>query len=92
MSLEEMFNIDISTAYIYYARPHKRMLVEIDRSLREDAFLLSEEMHETFRAGITPKADMTKACRLCSLLELCLPELSEKQSVKNYLDKMKGSI
>jgi len=91
MSLEEMFNVEIPTAFIYYARPHKRMPVEITQKLKEDTILLSEKMHDIFREGVTPKASRTKACKACSLYEVCLPELSEKQSVYDYIDKMKGS-
>jgi len=91
MSLEEMFNVDISTAFIYYARPKKRMLVEITKNLREDTVLLSKEMHDSFRAGITPKANRTKVCKECSLYDVCLPDLSEKLSVTDYFNKMKGS-
>jgi CRISPR-associated exonuclease Cas4 len=92
MSLEEMFGIEIGFAYIYYARPRKRMAVEINQDLRDDTTLLSEEMHKLFKDGKTPKANRTKACKSCSLYDLCLPELSEKQPVQKYIYEMRETL
>ncbi len=42
------------------------------------------EMHGYFKRGYTPKVKPKTGCNLCSIKELCLPELCKKQSVGNY--------
>jgi CRISPR-associated exonuclease Cas4 len=35
-------------------------------------------MHNYFSRGYTPKVKTSKACRSCSLADICLPNLQEK--------------
>ena len=83
--LEEMFNTTINLAYIYYGRPRRRYEVALDSALREDTYALAFAMHEQYRTGITPAAEISKACKSCSLAELCIPELYEAPPVSQYL-------
>jgi CRISPR-associated exonuclease Cas4 len=39
---------------------------------------MADEMHAYFRRGYTPRVKTSKACRSCSLADVCLPELLEK--------------
>jgi CRISPR-associated exonuclease Cas4 len=39
---------------------------------------MADEMHNYFSRGYTPKVKPSKACRSCSLAEVCLPGLEEK--------------
>jgi len=39
---------------------------------------MSDEMHAYFKRGYTPRVKTSKACRSCSLADICLPELQEK--------------
>ena len=43
------------------------------------------EMHVLFQRGYTPRVKPTKACRACSLKELCLPRLMRAPTVSAYL-------
>lgn len=83
--LEEMFETTIDMAYIYYGRPRRRLEVSLEPKLREETFSLASEMHQLYRAGITPPAEKTKACKSCSLVDLCLPKLNESKLVDSYL-------
>ena len=50
-----------------------------------------DEMREYVKRGYTPKVKIKKACKSCSLKDICLPKLSKKQSVKSYYaDFMEG--
>lgn len=85
MCLEEMYNIKLSKAALFYWEKKHRDVVPITDSLRSLTKKTAEEMHTIFSSGITPKADKKPQCRSCSLLDLCLPQLMNKSSVNKYL-------
>ena len=43
------------------------------------------EMHDCFKRGYTPKVKPFKGCNACSLAELCLPKMSRRQCVSEYI-------
>ena len=83
--LEEQFNVTINIGYIYYGRPRRRLEVELDRSLRNETYAVAEAMHAAFAVGKTPKAEVTKSCAKCSLVDVCVPHLFERRPVQRYL-------
>jgi len=78
MCLEEMLTVSIPSAYLYYGETRHRVPVELTAELRQLVCNMSEEMHAYFQRGYTPRVKISKACRSCSLAEVCLPELQEK--------------
>ncbi|NLW55870.1 MAG: CRISPR-associated protein Cas4 [Firmicutes bacterium] len=84
--LEEMFNTSVTEGDIFYGRIRRRQKVEFDEPLRQRVIELSREMHRLFEEGITPLPEQTKACRSCSLVEICLPHTGKRRSVRRYLD------
>ena len=76
--LEEMLLVDIPRGYLYYGRTRRRVAVELTTELRELVRRAAKEMHTYFRRGHTPRVKPSKACRSCSLADICLPELGEK--------------
>ena len=46
------------------------------------------EMHRLFARGHTPKAKWTKACKSCSLVEVCQPLLAKRMSASAYVRQM----
>lgn len=88
LCLEEMFCTEISYGYMYYGEIRQRVKVELDEPLRSKVRTYISEMHELFARGHTPKAKASKACRSCSLGDICLPKLSKiKQSPGDYIKK-----
>lgn len=86
MCLEEMLGVNIDNCYLYYGETRHRTNIELDSSLRKRVKELTYKMHEMFDKGITPKAERGKNCRLCSLVDICVPEISvSKISVSEYL-------
>ena len=84
--LEEMLGVHISEGFLFYGKTRRRENVPIDEELRKRVHDLSDEMYRLFRAGITPPASSGKHCQLCSLIELCVPKLTNHKSVSEYLD------
>lgn len=87
MILEEMFGKEIKNGAIFYWEERHREYIEISETLRNQVISTSELMHHLMEEGKTPTAIRKQSCKRCSLLELCLPELSEKK-VSNYLKKI----
>lgn len=83
--LEEMYDIHIHEAALFYHETRHREVVIIDDHLRQLTYELSEAMHQTFESGCTPKAKVRGGCRSCSLADICAPELTKKASVAYYL-------
>lgn len=85
MCLEEMLCCEIPTGALYYGEIQHRREVSFDTNLREEVRSLLAEMHSLYAQGHTPKAKPRKSCGACSLKDICLPELTKKQSVEEYL-------
>jgi CRISPR-associated exonuclease Cas4 len=52
--------------------------VELTADLRQLVREMAAEMHAYFARGYTPRVKTSKACKSCSLAEICLPGLQEK--------------
>lgn len=83
--LEEMFGYRIEKGAVYYGKTHSREYFEIDECLRNKLINTVDEMHKYYDRWCTPKAHRTKKCYNCSLLDVCLPEIFEEQSVMDYV-------
>ena len=83
--LEEMYDIHIPEAALFYHETRHRETITIDKHLRQLTYELSEAMHKIFDKGFTPKAEEKRSCRNCSLINICAPELTKKTSVAYYL-------
>lgn len=77
MCLEEMLSVEIPRGYLYYGQTRHREEVELTAQLRALVKEMSAEMHHYFSRGYTPKVKTSKACRSCSLAEICLPVLQK---------------
>ncbi len=84
--LEEMMNIEIPDGALFYGQTRRREDVKFDSALRKETESAAVRLHELIASGITPKAEYSKKCERCSLVDLCLPKVSSKAS--NYLLKV----
>ena len=85
--LEEMYGIHIQEAALYYNETRHREVIRINEPLRKLTYELSDAMHKTFDSGVTPKVVERRNCKSCSLMDICVPELTKSSSVTNYLKK-----
>ncbi|MDD4589426.1 MAG: CRISPR-associated protein Cas4 [Parabacteroides sp.] len=85
--LEEMYQIKIDSAALYYNEIRHREYIFITSLLRDLTYKCASEMHEIYKSGITPKAINKPCCKNCSLADLCLPELNSCQPASIYLNK-----
>lgn len=78
MCLEDMLLVSIPRGYLFYGKTRRRLVVELTGELRELVAKMSAEMHAYFERGYTPRVKTSKACRACSLADICLPKLQDK--------------
>lgn len=76
--LEEMLSVSIPNGFLYYGETRHRMPVELTDELRGLVRSMSDEMHAYFARGYTPHVKTSRACKSCSLADICLPVLQEK--------------
>lgn len=93
MCLEEMLGIKVEYGYFYYGQTRHRHEVGFDEQLRGRVTQLAKGMHELFEKGITPTAHKNSKCKLCSLVDLCLPELgSKKNKAQKYISSLVAEV
>lgn len=85
--LEEMLCCEISEGALFYAEPRRRTVVAFTAELRQSVRDSAEEMHQYARRNDTPKAKPSRSCNACSLKELCMPQLTRRDSVADYLKR-----
>ena len=88
LCLEEMLAAKIEYGDLFYGETCRRERVCFDQPLRQRVVDLCRGMHETFDRGYTPPAESGKRCSSCSLVDICIPELTrETHSVKKYIGR-----
>jgi len=87
LCLEEMTKTTINVGMLYYGMPRRRYEVQIDSALRDITEGLCKHLHELTQAGKTPTARFEKKCKMCSLMNQCLPEtLGKRIKARQYLE------
>lgn len=87
LCLEEMFLTTISSGFLFYGEIRRRVEFPFTVELRTNVERMASEMHQYFARGYTPKVKTSKACRSCSLADLCLPGLQNRQTVTRYISQ-----
>ena len=88
LCLEEMLCCEIKHAYIYYGKTRHREKIDITSEKRDVVISMFNDMHRYFSAGKTPTSKVKKSCNSCSLKDICLPQISNKKSVKKYMEEI----
>ena len=86
LCLEEMLNVKVTEGALFYGKTKRRLGVYFDEVLRQKTEDTAKRLHELIASSITPKAEYSKKCERCSLVDRCLPKVSSKAS--NYLLKV----
>lgn len=87
MCLEEMLVCAVPKGFLYYGETRRRLEVLFEEALRKRVKECFLKMHELYEKGHTPKVRTSKACKACSLSELCIPKLNKNISAKDYLER-----
>ncbi|HAT2138922.1 TPA: CRISPR-associated protein Cas4 [Legionella pneumophila] len=88
LCLEEMRNVQIKEAALWYWQIRHREIVSIDEQLREKTEEIISAAHSMIESGITPRALFSKRCNACSLIDLCEPQCLQHDNSKVYVNSM----
>jgi CRISPR-associated exonuclease Cas4 len=83
--LEDMLGCSIPEGALFYQKTKHREIVTLDSDLRREFMDLLGQMRYMYERGITPKPKLIPGCASCSLKDLCLPELTRRQTVRTYI-------
>jgi CRISPR-associated exonuclease Cas4 len=83
--LEEMLNVKVETGCFFYGKTRRRLDVAFTDELRRRVEDLAQKMHEVFAEGVTPPASVSRNCKDCSLVDICLPNIRRKSDVDRYI-------
>jgi len=85
LCLEEMLRRPISIGALFYGKNRRRMEVPIDEELRLLTELLAGQLHSLIASRQTPPPVYeSKKCSACSLMEMCVPKLSQRPAADRY--------
>lgn len=88
MCLEEMLLCPVDKGYLFYDGLKRRVDVMITKEYKDKVIHVIKQMQDFYVRKHTPKVKTGKFCQQCSLLNICVPTLMNKQSVKSYIDGM----
>ncbi|MHC1685969.1 MAG: CRISPR-associated protein Cas4 [Clostridiaceae bacterium] len=89
MCLEEMHKVVIPNGALFYGATRRRTEVHFTEALRNLTAETAERLHELISSGETPQPEYNTAkCDRCSLLDLCRPQIGERQGVARYIKRM----
>jgi CRISPR-associated exonuclease Cas4 len=88
--LEERHGGRISTGVLFYAASRRRVEVPLTEVLRHATEEAAARVHQLIREGRLPPPVFGRKCRVCSLVELCLPASLGVDHSKAYLEECFG--
>jgi CRISPR-associated exonuclease Cas4 len=85
LCLEEMLGAPVPAGAIFHVKSKRRREVPFTPQLRQKTEEAAERLHKLIAAGVTPPPVLKPRCSGCSLKDLCMPELLERnQRVRVY--------
>jgi len=85
LCLEEMLNVPVEYAAVFYGKPRKRMQVELTPELRTQTENIILDIHHMIEKRYVPKAKYEKKCDFCSLKYTCMPQTTGEKKLHNYI-------
>ncbi len=89
LCLEEMRDVSINEAALWYWQVRKRVSVSLGKSLRDKTLATIDGAHQTMESGTTPPPIQDKKrCRACSLIDLCEPDTFRRDHSGEYIREL----
>lgn len=85
LCIEEMLNVEIKRGALWYWQTRKRIEIELDHTLRTQTQTLIIQTQQLFTRGKTPSPTIGKHCKSCSLLDICQPNLTQRDTSNRYI-------
>ncbi|BFU59612.1 MULTISPECIES: CRISPR-associated protein Cas4 [Rodentibacter] len=91
LCLEEMTGQTINEGALWYMQTRHRLSVVFSAELREKTLAVINAARSLLNSGQTPPPEYGKRCKACSLIELCQPQLLERDKSKRYVVGLFGA-
>jgi CRISPR-associated exonuclease Cas4 len=88
LCLEEMLDREVQEGALYYGQKKRRQNISIDADLRQLTIDTADRLHALLNSNSTPSPVYAQKCESCSFISQCLPKISGKKKVANYLNKI----
>jgi CRISPR-associated exonuclease Cas4 len=88
LCLEEMRDTSISHGAMWYWQTRRREVVEFDTALRAETTAVIAKVAALFDQFQLPKAVYGPHCLGCSLIDICSPQLSQKDTSQKYVEQL----
>ena len=88
LCLEEMLKCSVPEGALYYGQKKRRQTISFDAELRQATAETAEKLHTLLDSNTTPPPEYSEKCESCSFISQCLPRISGKKKVSNYLKRM----
>ncbi|MDU8924863.1 CRISPR-associated protein Cas4 [Pasteurellaceae bacterium LIM206] len=88
LCLEEMRGIEILEGALWYAQTRHRETVIFDTALRRETLQAVSAVRQLLSSGLTPPPVYAKRCKACSLVDICQPQLLEKDRSVRYVTEL----
>jgi CRISPR-associated exonuclease Cas4 len=93
LCLEEMLSRTVFCGAIFYGEPRRRTEVAFSPALRERTESLIATMHSLYANRTTPPAEPKSHCQSCSLVHICLPEVTaEARALTRWQAALRRSL
>lgn len=70
---------------LFYGEERHRQNVIFTEDLRDVVAKAITEMHALMKQGYTPRVKKSKSCSVCSLKDVCVPELTKVETVDSFI-------
>lgn len=90
LCLEEMFGTAIPAGFLFYGKTQRRHEVAFDDELRSLTVRIIRETRDILIGVVTPLPQYSKACKSCSLVNDCLPDVCRERrlGMKDRVDEV----
>ena len=87
LCLEEMLGVVVGKGTVFHAQSKRRREVEFDSALRGFTERAIIDLHALVELSLVPLAIFKRACKECSLYEVCLPKATCAESRADHLSR-----
>jgi CRISPR-associated exonuclease Cas4 len=93
MALEEMLDLIIPAARLFYGKNRRRSDILLDAGLRQLTAGLAARLHDLIASRRTPPATYAaRKCDACSLIDLCRPRAAERSAACWLTSQLKSHL
>ncbi|CAM3608731.1 CRISPR-associated protein Cas4 [Vibrio aquimaris] len=85
LCIEEMLNVEVKQGALWYWQIRKRIDIKLDNQLRTRTKSLITQVQQLFANVKTPSPTKGKHCKVCSLIDICQPDVTNNDSSSGYI-------